>query len=229
MKYAILIDAGFLKRKLGSQSSPTTAAQVNDFTQKLQLRDELKGHHLHRIYYYDAEPLKASKPKPLTGGKLSWDMHNFETTDMFRHNMSMLAELKKSPKVAVRLGDLSFRGWSLKPSMLDPRNSRTQLTVSSSDLVPNITQKGVDMRIGLDIAALTLKNHVDMIALVTGDSDFVPALKFTRREGKQAFVYCLGNAITDEMREHCDLCVSEDVQEILDLPSESVLAIEDSA
>ena len=36
------------------------------------------------------------------------------------------------------------------------------------------------MRVGLDIASLTLKKQVEVIVLVTGDSDFVPAMKFAR-------------------------------------------------
>lgn len=71
--------------------------------------------------------------------------------------------------------------------------------------MPNVHQKGVDMRVGLDIASLTLKKHVDVIVLVTGDSDFVPAMKFARREGVQLFLVSLGHPIVDEMREHADL------------------------
>ena len=59
------------------------------------------------------------------------------------------------------------------------------------------------MRIGLDIASLTLKKHV-IIVLVTGDSDFVPAMKFARREGAQLFLVALGSQVTDDVREHCD-------------------------
>ncbi|MCY3544387.1 MAG: NYN domain-containing protein [Chloroflexi bacterium] len=33
------------------------------------------------------------------------------------------------------------------------------------------------MRIGLDIASITLKRQADTIVLVSGDSDFVPAAK----------------------------------------------------
>ena len=38
-------------------------------------------------------------------------------------------------------------------------------------------QKGVDIRIGLDIARIAVKHIVDIIVLVTGDSDFVPVMK----------------------------------------------------
>ena len=69
------------------------------------------------------------------------------------------------------------------------------------------------MRIGLDIASLTLKKHVDIIVLVTGDSDFVPAMKFARREGAQLFLVPLGSKVTDDVREHCDV--------MLDMPAVS--------
>ena len=44
-------------------------------------------------------------------------------------------------------------------------------------------QKGVDMRIGVDIASLAYKKQVNQIILIAGDSDFVPAAKLARREG----------------------------------------------
>ena len=76
--------------------------------------------------------------------------------------------------------------------------------------MPNVHQKGVDMRVGLDIASLALKNHVDVIVLITSDSDFVPAMKFARREGAQLFLVSLGHMIVDEMREHADLVLEMD-------------------
>ncbi len=41
--------------------------------------------------------------------------------------------------------------------------------------------------------------------LVAGDSDFVPAMKFARREGAQLFLAPLGHGIKEPMREHADL------------------------
>lgn len=46
-----------------------------------------------------------------------------------------------------------------------------------------LRQKGIDMKIGVDIASLALKGFVDKIVLIAGDSDFVPAAKLARREG----------------------------------------------
>ena len=61
------------------------------------------------------------------------------------------------------------------------------------------------MRIGMDIAALTLKKQVQAIVLVSGDGDFVPAMKFARREGVNLFLAPLGQRVKPSMLEHSDL------------------------
>jgi uncharacterized LabA/DUF88 family protein len=71
-----------------------------------------------------------------------------------------------------------------------------------------LRQKGVDMRIGLDIASMTLKRQVDTIILVTGDSDFVPAAKLARREGVEFLLDPLWQRISDELTEHVDGVIS---------------------
>jgi uncharacterized LabA/DUF88 family protein len=45
---------------------------------------------------------------------------------------------------------------------------------------------GCDMKIGLDIAWIALKKVADILVLVTGDSDFVPVMKFARKEGMRS-------------------------------------------
>ncbi|ABM17137.1 NYN domain-containing protein [Marinobacter sp. DSM 26671] len=65
-------------------------------------------------------------------------------------------------------------------------------------------QKGVDMRIGIDIASLTLKQQVDTIILVAGDSDFVPAAKMARREGIEFILDPLWQEVNADLFEHID-------------------------
>jgi uncharacterized protein (TIGR00288 family) len=93
----------------------------------------------------------------------------------------------------------------LKKSVL--RTAGPRIEIGATDFEPEIRQKGVDMRIGLDIASLTLKRHVQIVVLVTADSDFIPAMKFARREGAQLFLVTLGHGIRDAMREHADLVI----------------------
>ena len=103
-KYAILIDAGFIKRKIGSRDIPLTADKVVEFTEKIKARVELKDLILHRIFYYDAEPLTVKKPKPLTGGQDKWEIYDFSSTLVYQMNLQLLEDLKREPFFAVRLG-----------------------------------------------------------------------------------------------------------------------------
>lgn len=67
-----------------------------------------------------------------------------------------------------------------------------------------LRQKGVDMRIGLDITTMTLKHQVDTIVLVTGDSDFIPAAKVARREGVEFILDPMWQSVEDDLLEHVD-------------------------
>ena len=72
------------------------------------------------------------------------------------------------------------------------------------DVSFGLRQKGVDMRIGLDIASITLKKQADTIILVSGDSDFVPAAKLARREGVEFILDPMWHKISDDLFEHID-------------------------
>ena len=155
---------------------------------------------LHRIYFYDARPLTGTATVPLAGGKV-----DFGATPVVARSNSLQAALKREPFFALRYGELIHEGWRLKSKVM--RKSGPKITIDASDIEPSIRQKGVDMRIGLDIASLTLKRHVQAIVLVTADSDFIPAMKFARREGAQLFLVTLGHGIKESMREHADLVI----------------------
>lgn len=61
------------------------------------------------------------------------------------------------------------------------------------------------MKVGLDVAWLSSKRIVDRIVLAAGDSDFVPAMKFARREGVQVVPVPLGHRyLRRDLREHAD-------------------------
>lgn len=60
------------------------------------------------------------------------------------------------------------------------------------------------MRIGLDIASITLKRQADVIVLVSGDADFVPAAKLARREGVRFTLDPLWQDIPADLFEHID-------------------------
>lgn len=71
-------------------------------------------------------------------------------------------------------------------------------------ITPGFKQKGVDMRIGVDIASITLKKQASTIVLVSGDSDFVPAAKLARREGMEFILDPLWQSVNNDLFEHID-------------------------
>jgi uncharacterized LabA/DUF88 family protein len=197
--YAILIDGGFAKRKLGSAVRPATAQDFAGLVQKLQATAPLEAMRLHRVYYYDSVPLETAHDKPLNGGRVE-----FGNNPIANRSRQLFEQLAKQPFTALRLGELAFEGWAISSKTLNTAPGAS-LEITADDLKPQISQKGVDMRIGMDIAALTLKKQVQAIVLVSGDSDFVPAMKFARREGANLFLVPLGQRVKPAMLEHSDL------------------------
>ncbi|ESZ20017.1 hypothetical protein X734_31690 [Mesorhizobium sp. L2C084A000] len=114
-------------------------------------------------------------------------------------------ELRKKRKVALRLGHLlDTSSWRLKASTLAAVLKDENTELGDEDFELDTIQKGVDMRLGLDVAALAYKGLVDQIVLVVGDSDFVPAAKMARREGIDIILDPLGQAVHAHLHEHTD-------------------------
>ena len=160
---------------------------------------------LYRIFYYDAPPLGG---KERTQNPLTKEHIVFKKTPDYVFRSEFLKELKKKRKVALRMGDLSFSGWrfSKEETVKDLcMNRKTIQDLKESDIELSIKQKGVDMRIGIDIATLAYKKLVDTIILISGDSDFVPAAKLARREGIDFILDPMwGGKIHDDLFEHID-------------------------
>jgi uncharacterized LabA/DUF88 family protein len=121
-------------------------------------------------------------------------------TQTFADSGQWLKDLAKKDLMAVRLGVLKFRGYKLKRT---PVAGVAALT--DADFKPDFEQKGVDMRIGLDIAAYSSLKAVDRIGLVTADTDCVPAMKLARKSGLQVVLIALAGGTTpSELAQHAD-------------------------
>ena len=116
-------------------------------------------------------------------------------------------ELRKKRKVALRLGRISPDiSWIFKAGITESllKKTRTIDSLTEDDVTLNFRQKGVDMRIGLDITSISLKKQAERIVLVSGDSDFVPAAKFACREGIDFILDPMWQSIPDDLFEHID-------------------------
>lgn len=127
-----------------------------------------------KILYYDARPYKG-EVKIANGRRV-----NLSPDDAW------IDLLKLKELFAIRLGRCKTSGTA---------PSRKQI---------KFIQKGVDMRVGLDIASLP--GNVEKIILVTGDTDLVPAIKHARKCGVQVVLVQLAKAknISRELHEHAD-------------------------
>lgn len=76
--------------------------------------------------------------------------------------------------------------------------------LKEDDVFYELRQKGIDIKIGVDIASMAIKRLVDRIVLFSGDSDFVPAAKLARREGIDFILDPMWNPIDDNLFEHID-------------------------
>lgn len=184
---------------------PATASDFRRLIDAICKHQALADMRLHRVYYYDAAPLESSQAKPLQGGTIE-----FGGNQVVARAKQLFDQLSRVPFVALRLGELAFDGWVVKGKKLARAPGET-VEIKADDLQAQITQKGVDMRIGMDIAALTLKKQVQVVVLVSGDSDFVPAMKFARREGAHLYLAPLGQHVKASMLEHSDMLISLDI------------------
>jgi len=194
------MDGGFVKKKLQETNGRfPTVRDVVDLVTTTMAKSALAGATVFRIYFYDAPPFEGKATNPIDGSVL-----NFSATPQASQNQALLQSLELQPNFAVRRGVLTLTGWKLGKNAIRSI-SRAPRAITGRDLVPDMGQKGVDMRIGLDIAWLSLKGIVDALVLVTGDSDFVPAMKFARREGIRVYLETLGHGVRTELKVHADI------------------------
>ena len=164
--------------------------------------DERNRRELYRIFFYDCPPLEKKAHNPITGRAV-----DFAKTPEAQFRRQLHAELKKTRKLALRLGRLAeHSAWVVRPEVVKRLLAREIAVeaLSEGDVVYDIRQKGVDMRIGLDIASLAFKRQVDQIVLFAGDADFVPAAKLARREGIDFVLDPMWQSIPPDLHEHID-------------------------
>ncbi len=206
IRTAILVDGGFYRKRArylyGDKTPADRADELNEYCYK-HLHDNYEHRYLYRIFYYDCPPSSKNIYNPITNRTESLG----KSAD-FSWVTEFLNELKHHRKFALRLGRLSETQlhYFINPNATK-KLLRGELQISDltqTDLTLNIEQKGVDMRIGIDISSLAFKNQVEQIILISGDSDFVPAAKQARREGIDFILDPMGATIKDDLFEHID-------------------------
>jgi uncharacterized LabA/DUF88 family protein len=202
LRYAVLMDGAFLIRKLERRLKAFPSVQnIESVAASIANHECVAGLSRLRVYFYHARPADELMTNPISKIPL-----RLSSTSVHARHRGLLQGLATCPDFALRLGETVTRGWRLGAKSFETL-VRAPRTLEARDLVPIIEQKGVDLRIGLDIARLALTHAVQAIVVVTGDSDLVPAFKFARREGIRVFLCYLNHGIRRELREHADRVV----------------------
>ena len=211
MKTAILVDGGYYRKRAFSIAGDITAKERAEELYSYCKRHlwEKKNktaffeHELYRIFYYDCPQSSKKVYHPLLNRTV-----DLGKTDIYNWSNEFFEELSKKRKVALRMWTLSdaLAHYNLKKEtvkmLLNGKERIEDLTENDFSIL--IDQKGVDMKIGLDIASLAYKKQVDQIVLISGDSDFVPASKLARREGIDFILDSLGEKVKDDLSLHID-------------------------
>ena len=206
LKTAILVDGGFYRRRaqsvFGDKTAEARAVELTNYC-KRHLNTHGEDNDLYRIFYYDCAPSQKRIYHPFLKQQV-----DLGKTDLFEQTTTFLNELKKKRKFAIRLGKLAEEQahYTIRPEVVKKLcNGKLNFTdLKEKDFCLEIDQKGVDMKIGLDIASMAYKQQVDQIVLISGDSDFVSAAKLARREGIDFILDPLGAAIKPDLFEHID-------------------------
>lgn len=207
MPTAILIDgAYFIKRfrliEPHNAYNSSRAAELACRWAIAHLTEGARKRDLYRIFYYDCPPLEKKLQNPIS--KKGVDFRKSQEA-VFRNELH--ERLRARRKVALRLGHLSNdTPWTIKTEVIDLllKGKLDFKDLKETDVMPNVRQKGVDMRIGIDISSLAIKRQVDQIVLMAGDADFVPAAKLARREGVDFVLDPMWHQISPSLYEHID-------------------------
>lgn len=207
MRTAILVDGGFFhrryKRIFGTHDPATCARQMHGMClDHLKAKGSAERNQLYRILFYDCPPMSKKVHLPISGRSL-----DYSKTPTYEFRTAFQEEIKKLRSVAIRLGEMrDGEKWVVQRGVMKEllRGNRDFQDLTDEDFSYDLRQKGVDMKIGLDIASLSYKKLVDQIVLVAGDSDFVPAAKLARREGIDVILDPMWQPVSDDLFEHID-------------------------
>ena len=145
-------------------------------------------------------------PLPSEGNKTP-ATKNFKTHGPNMLRTKLHEELRKNRKTALRMGVLSNVGnWQIKEHKLKQllRNEVQWSDLTNDDFYYEYKQKAVDIKLGMDITILAHEQLVDVIVLIAGDADFVPAAKHARIKGVDFILDPMHQQVPPSLSEHVD-------------------------
>lgn len=123
------------------------------------------------------------------------DKSKIDTNERTFRNDELLDTLSRKERFAVRLGKLKCVG----------KNKKGE---------PILVQKGVDIRIALDVAKIIMAHKIHRIILIAGDTDLIPAMKMARIHDIEVGLIRM-SYLAEELYSHMDFMRNIDLDKLV--------------
>ena len=82
--------------------------------------------------------------------------------------------------------------------------------------IVNSKEKGIDVMLATELLTHAFKDNFDIAVIVSGDQDYIIALKEVKREGKKIVLACFKNSFSNVIKEIADEAIFiDDIAEIV--------------
>ena len=209
MLTAILVDGPFFIRRI-RQIFPSSihydAKVMADLVWRLSAahlfeRNQPKRH-LFRIFFYDTPVFTQRVTLPVS--RQSIDLSKSKE-GQFR--AAFQRQLQRKRKLAVKLGEpMNVESWKLnEDAMADLLGKKITVDdLADEDFSPDSNPKGIELRMGVDLASLAYKRQVQQVVLLTGDGAFSSAAELLRHEGIDVVLDPMWQNISEDLFSYID-------------------------
>ncbi|HEY1058653.1 MAG TPA: NYN domain-containing protein [Limnobacter sp.] len=209
MLTAILVDGPFFVRRI-RQIFPSTihydAKVMADLVWRLSAahlfeRNQPKRH-LFRIFFYDSPVFTQRVTLPVSRQAI-----DLSKSKEGQFRAAFQRQLQRKRKLAVRLGEpMDVESWKLNDDALADLLGK-KITVddlADEDFSPDSHARGIELKMGVDLASLAYKRQVQQVVLLTGDGAFSSAAELLRHEGIDVVLDPMWQNISEDLFSYID-------------------------
>ena len=132
--------------------------------------------------------------------------------DLYFSHLKFIDDLKKIQKFIIYTRKLQVHSTKEllkeKQDLIDSmelcNNCKPIVEQNILDVIGNVKkkEKGVDIMLAVDLVEFAIKNKADAFVILSGDADFIPAMKLVQRNNKEVFSVSLAKGYSRELREN---------------------------
>ena len=108
------------------------------------------------------------------------------------HKVEVIKYLDEIDEVADRIGSVN--------TIVNENRSLKGYTTDGTAAVRSLKEKGVDIMLAVDLVESAIKNEANAFIVLSGDADFIPAMKLVKNNKKEIFSSSLAKGYSRELR-----------------------------